>query len=42
MSYYLNYKLKLKSGIVYESDNGGYQGAPRDAFLEDYKNKPKT
>lgn len=41
MSYYLNYKLKLKSGIVYESDNGGYQGAPRDAFLEDYKNKPK-
>ena len=41
MSYYLNYKLKLKSGLVYESDNGGYQGAPRDAFLEDYKNKPK-
>ena len=41
MSYYLNYKLKLKSGLVYESDNGGYQGAPRDAFLEDYENKPK-
>lgn len=41
MSYYLNYKLKLKSGPIHESDNGGYQGAPRDAFLEDYKNKPK-
>lgn len=42
MPYYLNYKLKLKSGIVYESDNGGYQGAPRDAFRlanieEDFK-----
>ena len=41
MSYYLNYKFKLKSGPIYESDNGGYQGAPRDAFLEGYENKPK-
>lgn len=41
MSYYLNYKLKLKSGPIHESDNCGYQGAPRDAFLEDYENKPK-
>lgn len=40
MSYYLNYKLKLKSGPIHESDNDGCQGAPRDAFLEGYGNKP--
>ena len=41
MPCYLNYKLKLKSGLTYESGNGGYQGAPLNAFSENYKNKPK-
>lgn len=33
MSLYLNYKLTLNSGESFESDNGGYQGSVRDAFL---------
>ena len=41
MSYYLNYKLKIKTGPVYESNDSGYQGAPRDAFLKNYQDAPK-
>ena len=33
MSLYLNYKLTLNSGEIFESTNGGYQGPIRDAFL---------
>lgn len=33
MSLYLNYKLTLNSGEIFESTNGGYQGPVRDAFL---------